>query len=333
VDGALSRRVATRLRVRERAQRCHDEYMEIGDDWIYRLKAYSPSERVKILGIEKRKQTIRVDIEFLDGDRAGLHDNVPGNRLHGPWSGVEAYDGRMASWQRLGTVDLDETEERAVGEVFDALIPEEVASYYDSSVRNGATVRDPAALERLMRRSLNDLLDQIEWFRDGDVIQLSADGTMLIAQHVCAVDPAPVLERVMAEEAEHRERCKRGREYDAFDGSGKQTSPPEREYVIYRKFYRPVHELLRSWCGHRSVTFVERLKAAEAEVRRLDMLVAELIDSLKKHENEKWHAESYERRHNEERIGPETVRPVVDRPLAPWEIPVREVRVRSRRWW
>lgn len=29
--------------------------LEVRDEWIYRLKIYSPSERVRILGIEKRK--------------------------------------------------------------------------------------------------------------------------------------------------------------------------------------------------------------------------------------------------------------------------------------
>jgi len=103
--------------------------MNIGDEWIYRLKAYSPSERVKILAVEKRKQSTRVDIEFLDGEQAGLHDNVPATRLHGPWSTVAQYDERMANWQRLAGSDLDETEESAVGEVFDALIPESAATY------------------------------------------------------------------------------------------------------------------------------------------------------------------------------------------------------------
>lgn len=182
-----------------------------------------------------------------------------------------------------------------------------------------------------MGRSMSDVLDQVEWFEHDEVLELSADGTLLIAKYVCAANPAPVLERVMAEEAERREYCKRGREYDAFDGSGKRTSSPEWEYEWYRKRYRPIHELLRGWCGHRSVTFVERLAAAEAEVRRLDILMAELIDSLRTHD--KWGAEAYERRHNEERISPEGVRPVVDRPLAPWEIPVREVAVRRGRWW
>lgn len=87
-----------------------------------------------------------MDIEFLDGERAGLHDNVPGTRMHGSWSSVAAYDERMANWQRLATTDLDETEESAVGDVFDLLIPETVATYYDSFVRNGATGAGPSSL-------------------------------------------------------------------------------------------------------------------------------------------------------------------------------------------
>jgi hypothetical protein len=55
---------------------------------------------------------------------------------------------------------------------------------------------------------------------------------------------------------------------------------------------------------------VERLTAAEAEVRRPDILVAKLVDDLKRHD--KCGADIYDRRHNEKRIRPETVRPVVD---------------------
>jgi hypothetical protein len=58
---------------------------------------------------EKRKQLTCVDIEFLDGEHAGLHDNVPATRLHGPWSTVTQYDELMANWQRLGRSDLDGT--------------------------------------------------------------------------------------------------------------------------------------------------------------------------------------------------------------------------------
>jgi hypothetical protein len=78
------------------------------------------------------------------------------------------------------------------------------------------------------------------------------------------------------------------------------------------------------------VTFHERLEAAEAEVRRLDVLVATLIDGARTHGQEGF-ANAMEREHNEEWITAEWIRPVVDRPLKPHEIPVRDVRV-GRRW-
>ena len=56
--------------------------------------------------------------------------------------------------------------------------------------------------------------------------------------------------------------------------------------------------------------YVERLTAAEAEARRPDILVAKLVDDLKRHD--KCGADIYDRRHDEKRIRPETVRPVVD---------------------
>jgi hypothetical protein len=73
--------------------------------------------------------------------------------------------------------------------VFDALIAEKVATYYDSFVRNGATVRDREALERLMRRPISEVLDQVEWFGHDGMLELSADGTLLIAQYVCTATP------------------------------------------------------------------------------------------------------------------------------------------------
>jgi hypothetical protein len=178
---------------------------------------------------------------------------------------------------------------------------------------------------------MTDVLEQAEWFQHASEIELSAAGTLRVAQYVTAANPAPLLDAVMAEEAESRQDCKRGRERDAYDGSGKHTTSPEGEFAWYRKHIRPKHELLRAWCGHRSVTFVERLLAAEAEVLRLDILAATLVDVLRKHGVHA--ADAYEREHDDGRIRPETVRPVVDRPLAPWELPVREVTARRGRWW
>lgn len=305
--------------------------MQVGDEQIYRRRTYSPSERIRVLEIAKRKQSIRVDIEFLDGEKAGQCENVPGSRLHGPWSTVGVFDRRWANWRRLDSDGLDDVEQGAVLMVLIALIPEEVAIYDDSPARHGITVTDVAALEQLMRRPMTAVLDKVEWFDNDGALELSAAGTLLIAEYACAANPPPILDAVTAEEEAARQHCKHGREYDALDGSGKQMSTPEGEFRWYRKHTRPKHELLRAWCGHRSVTFVERLAAAEAESERLDILVATLIDALRKHDQNL--AEIYEREHEDERVRPETVRPVVDRPLAPWEIPVHEVPARRGRWW
>lgn len=65
-------------------------------------------------------------------------------------------------------------------------------------------------------------------------------------------------------------------------------------------------------------------------MRRLDILVARLIDDVRERGGAIF-AAVMEEEHNKERITPEKVRPVPHRPLSPHEIAVREVPVR-RRW-
>lgn len=154
---------------------------------------------------------------------------------------------------------------------------------------------------------------------------------MRLAAAIAHANPMPILDWVINDEKKYRELCKRGRSATARDRYSYSTSP-EQEYDHYLRYRRPLHELLRAWCGHRAVTLQERVDAAEAEVRRLDELLARMIDQLKAHEHT-YVAEIIEQEHVEGRITPATVRPVVERPLKPSEIPVIHVPVRSRRWW
>lgn len=110
--------------------------MEIGDEQIYRAGYDAPSERVAIRDIEKRNQSVRVDIEFLDGMKAGRHEKVPASRIHGPGSGVEAFDELRANWLRLnGNGDgLDDAKQSAVLDVFIALKVGTAPSLVDSSI-------------------------------------------------------------------------------------------------------------------------------------------------------------------------------------------------------
>lgn len=72
-------------------------------------------------------------------DKAGVCENVPSTRLPRPWSDVAGYDELMANWGRLDHDLLEETEDWAITEVFDLLIPEDVAAYDRSFLKNGAS--------------------------------------------------------------------------------------------------------------------------------------------------------------------------------------------------
>ncbi|WP_129670200.1 hypothetical protein [Phytoactinopolyspora endophytica] len=146
-----------------------------------------------------------------------------------------------------------------------------------------------------------------------DVTMLSAEGTMLLAEHACRINPMPVLDAVIEKEKELRDRCKRGRTRLGGRGSDDSVASPEWEYEWYRTYYRPVHELLRQWCGHRAITLQERLAAAEAENSRLEALVNRLIDDLADKGDLRFARTVVEELENE-RITPDKIGPVVERP-------------------
>lgn len=302
---------------------------KVGEEHIYRLRDYAPSERVRIIAVDNRKKNPRYEVEFLDGEKAGARENVPGVRLRGLWSEVAGYDELMANWARIDQADLTEHEQDAVEMVFDLLIPREVAGWMWSPVHWAAQIHDAAALEKLIGMPTSELLATAEWFElDGDVIA-APEAALRMAELACRVTPMPVLDWVVREEKEYREKAKRGRPATDLEKRPYTTSP-EWEYEWYLERGRPLHELLRSWCGHRAVTMQERLAAAEAEVRRLDELVIRLIDELKSH-GHSMSAEIIERAYDEERITVTNYRPVVDRPLKPEEVPIQYIQ-KPRRW-
>ena len=304
--------------------------IEIGDEQIYRQRDNDPSRRVRVVGIDTSKRNPRYEIEFLDGDATGTRENVPERRLRGAWSDVERYDERMANWARVSAFEMTDAEEAAAELVFDALIPDEVAELQWSP--NTTRIIDPAKLEPLIGVPVAELVDRVESFTDDEGHSIvSPEGTLLIAELACHVTPMPVLDLVVADEREYREKTMRGHTYTDHRGE-KRTSDPEWEYKWYLERGRPRHELLRGWCGNRAVTLQERLGAAEAEVRRLDLLVTRLVDQLRGNGHSIF-ADVIANVHEEERITPANYRPVVDRPLKESEIPVRYIEVPRRRWW
>lgn len=303
--------------------------LEVGNELIYRVRDHAPSERVRVNEIDTSKKTPKYIVEFLDGDKSGTHENVPGGRLRGPWADVVAHDALMENWQRIGQVQLTEIEDSAVSTVFGLLISEAVAEWDWSPVRYATRVHDKNALQEIIGITVEDLLAQTEGFEDDDDVIVSPEGTLMILEFACRLKPMPVLDWVIEDEKKYQDSSKHGRPAVDWNNHAYTTSP-EWEYHCYLKYGRPLHELLQSWCGQRAATLQERLGAAEAENRRLDEFVTRLFEELKR----LGHAQAVEylvRDYEQGRIRPESFRPVVDRPLKPSEIPARYVTA-PRRW-
>lgn len=304
-----------------------------GEFWAYRKHDDAASEQVHILNVLRDKYKVRVEIEFVDGANAGKAQTVSGSRLPVPWRDVDAYDRLMANWQRLETETVDEVEEFACDVVYERLIPEDIAEVFTGGrAKNGLEVKDIPALEVLMGRPISDVQERNAWFNLNDILILSPTGGLDVAAAVCQESPDPILDYLMAEETKIRHYCKHGRESEGRRGQEDRSTSPEWEYHYYLKYTKPVHELLRQLCGYRAVTAHERLVAAEAETRRLDLLLTHAIDVLRG-SDKRMFAAHLEEEHERERILPHRVRPVPDRPLDPSEIPVIKVSTRRRWGW
>lgn len=306
---------------------------DVGTEWAYRIGDTPPSQRVRVLSVTPKKNSFRVEVEFLEGARAGQKEDVPGSRLRVPWSQVQPFDELMANWDRLAEYEIDEIEEDAIEAVYDLLLPTEVATWEWKPIRFSTAVQDKEALGSLMNASVDEIASSVESFDLDGVLMLSCEGSLLIAEDLCRTHSMRVLDKVVEEEELARQKCKRGfQRTDLIERRDVNTSP-EWEYDQYLAHLKPLHDLLRQWCGHRAVTFQQRLTAAEAEVRRLDIIIARLVDAMgdETFTGSAMFAESMEEEHERERITAATIRPVVDRPLDPSEIPVQYVQ-RRRRW-
>ncbi|GAA1579802.1 hypothetical protein GCM10009789_36950 [Kribbella sancticallisti] len=297
-----------------------DQKPDVGSEWIYRARIASPSERVQITAVHENKRGYRAEVLFCDGTT----QNVPGSRLHGSWNDVTSYDELMAGWLLLDDFELTEAEESAIGTVYSLLIEHDTAYRLWNPIRYVTVVQEADALERLTGLPLAELSQRVATFELNGETMLSPEGSLLIAEYACRKNPMPVLDAVIEEEKKLLQKAKHGSRVGEYD------TDAEWEYEWYRKRHRPIHELLRQWCGHRAVTLQERLTAAEAENSRLEALIDRLIDALADEGNLTL-AHILAQDLEDERITPENIRPVVDRPLRPSEIPIRYV-TSPRRW-
>lgn len=300
-----------------------------GQEWAYRLRDDSPSERVQILALHQEARRFRVEIRHRDGIASGREENVPRGRLKVPWQEVPQYDATMAGWSRLKAESIDKNESSAMWAALKLVIPSEVAELFVTPVDDALVIHDQSAVETLTGQPLSAFQAELAWIVHDGKPCLSPLASLSVVEMACRKNPTAVLDLVLAEETEAREKSKRGGTVEDWETRKPVDTSPPYEYEYYLRRKKPIHELLRQWCGYRSVTAHERLLAAEAEVNRLDVLLAWSVDSIRR-SNEST-AAAIEKEHEEDRITPYNFRPVPQRPLEPHEIPV--IQVPSRRRW
>lgn len=300
--------------------------MQPGDEWVYRLRDSAPSERVRILEMRRKGHWVRATVEFL-GDN-GRTEDVPGARLRAPWAEVAEFNELMADWARIDREEITETESYAADMVMRMLVPRDVATPEWSPVRYALAVYQSASLENLMGSALGAIQENVEWFQHGGVTMLSPEGMVQVAAALCRANAPGVLADVLEDEERIRIECATG-----YTGKMRKGEPvftePDWSWESYLEIDRPIHELLRQWCGHRAVSAQERLEASEQEVHRLDRLLDRALQNLETRAPAHI-AKALRHEHTRERITPTSVRPVV----APKAEPeVHFVPTRRGRWW
>ncbi|TFF10545.1 hypothetical protein [Cellulosimicrobium funkei] len=234
----------------------------------------------------------------------------------------------MDNWERLSRYELTDAESSAAVQVLELLVPQAVGEWTRKPIRDGYRIASLNALAEIVQADVASLLANVDTFTYEGALWTSAEGTVRIAQAAAAAHSVPVLAWVHEDERSCRQHTKHGRPSTTGD-KGDHTNP-DWEFEYYLEHTRPVHELLRQWCGHRAVVFHERLVAAEREVHRLDELLARALGELR-NSGAATSADVLGEEHERDRVTPYNVRPLVERPLTPVEIPVRVVYRRA--WW
>lgn len=143
-----------------------------GEYWVYRLRDANPSERVLIKAVDCTKSKPKIFVTFDDGRQ----ETVPGNRIRVPWTDVDVYDRVQEAWARIrGEDSLDEVERDCINQVFDLLVPTEVAELGWRPVNDTTNVNDPEILSIMLGL---DLGKYAEHYSSVDV-----DGALVLSPH------------------------------------------------------------------------------------------------------------------------------------------------------
>jgi hypothetical protein len=201
-------------------------------------------------------------VEWIDPN-PGLVDYLESGQLIAPWKERRAFLKEELNREQLsehnlrhGYVHGEAPLESAVQQVFESVGD-------DIHFHKGSLSGTPDALGRLATRAGRSHLDAppISYVDRGGTVHLPYDFALLLAQELCATEPATVLVSVDSTEREWTRDAVRG----------------ESHLVGLLAKYRPSWALIRQWAGYDAA-----LAQRQAEIDRLERLVLDAIYCLQK---------------------------------------------------
>ena len=305
--------------------------MSIGDEWIYRKQEWAESERVVIRSVNEDKRK-RIDVEFMDGEKAGHIESTPQGRLKSHWSTVAEYDWLQEQWISIDRELLSDDESIKLYEVFELVVPKSVATIEWSPIRYATAIHDVSQMESILGTTLEIVTSHVASFQHGETIYVSSAGTQLIAKLATAKNPLPVLAWVMEDEARCRIESKRGRSFRSlYDKDEEVEISAQSCHETYLNTTRYMHEELRGWCGQEPITLFERSLVAEMEAQRVTLMLVKAIDAVRELGRPGW-ADGWEEELADEVVDRAHVRPLVERPLSRFDLPEVADRKRNKYW-
>jgi len=235
--------------------------IEIGRAYAYRQKprAGEPIERVRIL---RHVRASKWEVEWLDGENAGLRDFVASRQLVFPWSGRTKY--LRAEELRSRFDEYNRPQYEALGTPIERAIEQTIEAAGEPSLMffGGHLWGKQDAFERFVARAGRDPKKEIERALYSYVDQLgdmhvAAEQAHELARAFTMAEPRTVLDNVAATEIKW----------------SRDVKEPGNDYLLpLLNEYRASWAILRQWAGHDVVVAELQDRVDRAERITLDAL-------------------------------------------------------------
>jgi hypothetical protein len=254
--------------------------VEPDEIWAYRARAADALTPVRVLK-HGTKTPARVLVRFEDPGMEGREEWVPPARLKVRWTEAEDFQANENRWDRVCALSPrgDTYETDAASQVFELVVAREIAELDYRS--HYLSVWDlPALVGRSGVPAGSFTEDPVGFELDGGRV-VSWPVALEAARALAARHPDTILDEVAREERKYQYEAIHGCHYPGRGRGRAWIVSPESIRELDAEHYRPVRELLRSWCGQAPVARFEELEELRKEIKRVGDVAEEAIGMLR----------------------------------------------------